>query len=262
MKKTTPLLNKQPLNKKVIWITGASQGIGRATALEAARQGATVVATARNYSNLSSLQLEAAELPGIIIPLTADVTDQSSVESAADFIRNRFGRIDQAILNAGTYIQTPGPDFHSSHMRQHFELNVMGVCYCLDTVIPMMIQQQSGVIAINSSLAGYRGLPASAAYGATKAALINMSESLAIDLHGYGVSVKVINPGFVKTPLTDKNEFPMPFMISSEEAARKILSGIHSSSFEIRFPALFGLIMATLKALPYRAYFYLMRKMV
>ena len=220
-----------------------------------------MVATARSFGNLDRLQNEALDLEGIIIPLPADVTDQDAVIRAADVIMNRFGRVDIAVLNAGTFIKTAGVDFRSTHMRKHFELNVMGVCHCLDALIPVMVEQQSGTIAINASLAGYRGLPAAAAYGASKAALINMAESLYTDLKPEGVDIKVINPGFVKTPLTDKNKFEMPFLMEVESAVEAILSGLNRRHFEIRFPTVFGMIMGLLRVLPYRVYFSVTRRL-
>lgn len=243
------------LKNKVIWITGASQGIGRQLALTMARQGGTVIATARNSGKLDQLQSEALTLEGSIYPLPTDVTRHDEVMRAADVIMTRFGRVDIAVLNAGTFIKTAGVEFRSTHMRQHFELNVMGVCHCLDALIPMMVNQQSGIIAINASLAGYRGLPAAAGYGASKAALINMAESLHIDLKPKGVAIKLINPGFVKTPLTDKNAFKMPFLMDVEPATEAILRGLSRKPFEIRFPTVFGMIMGLLRILPYNAYF-------
>ncbi|WP_062267666.1 SDR family NAD(P)-dependent oxidoreductase [Endozoicomonas arenosclerae] len=251
----------ESLKNKVIWITGASQGIGRQLALTMAKRGGTVLATARSYGNLDRLQHEAQDLEGIIIPLPADVTDQDSVIRAADVIMTRFGRVDIAVLNAGTFIKTDGVDFRSTHMRKHLELNVMGVCHCLDALIPMMVDQQSGTLAVNASLAGYRGLPGAAAYGASKAALINMAESLYTDLKPHGVDVKVINPGFVKTPLTDKNKFEMPFLMDVEPAANAILSGLGNQPFEIRFPKVFGMMMGFLRVLPYRAFFSVTRRL-
>ncbi|WOG27274.1 SDR family NAD(P)-dependent oxidoreductase [Endozoicomonas sp. 8E] len=255
-------MNKLPsLKNKVIWITGASQGIGRQLALTMARQGGTVIATARSFGNLDRLQNEALDLEGIIIPLPADVTRHDEVTRVAEEIMSRFGQVDIAVLNAGTFIKTAGMDFRSTHMRQHFELNVMGVCHCLDALIPTMVNQQSGTLAINASLAGYRGLPAAAAYGASKAALINMAESLYTDLKPKGVDIKLINPGFVKTPLTDKNTFEMPFLMDVEPAAEAILRGLNGKHFEIRFPKVFGMMMGMLRILPYRAYFGVTRRL-
>ncbi|WP_257252372.1 MULTISPECIES: SDR family oxidoreductase [unclassified Endozoicomonas] len=252
---------RRSLKNKVIWITGASQGIGRQLALTMARQGGTVIATARSFGNLDRLQNEALDLDGIIIPLPADVTRHDEVMRAAEVITTRFGQVDIAILNAGTFIKTAGVDFRSNHMRQHFELNVMGVCHCLDALIPMMVNRQSGTLAINASLAGYRGLPAAAAYGASKAALINMAESLYTDLKPQGVDIKLINPGFVKTPLTDKNTFKMPFLMDVESAVDAIVHGLNGKRFEIRFPKVFGMIMGTLRVLPYKAYFGVTRRL-
>ena len=148
-----------------------------------------------------------------------------------------------------------GRRFSSDIIKQQFDLNVFGVSYCLEALIPIMKEQNHGLLAINASLAGYRGLPKSAAYGATKAALINMAECLKLDLHKCGIDVKIINPGFVKTPLTDKNDFQMPFLMDSEQAARAICKGLEGKAFEIRFPAVFAGFIGLLRHLPYKLYF-------
>ena len=200
----------------VIWITGASMGIGKALALELADQGHTVIVSARSRDKLSALVEESHPLPGAIHAYPLDVTCQQSVNDVVTAIQNDFSTIDQAVLNAGTFLPMPGSRFSADVIKQQFDLNVFGVSYCLEALIPVMKQQKRGLIAINASLAGYRGLPKSAAYGATKAALINMAECLKLDLDPYGLDVKVINPGFVKTPLTDKNDFTMPFLMESK----------------------------------------------
>lgn len=246
--------------RPVAWITGASQGIGKALALAMVNQGMTVIASARNRENLETLQKAAAEALGQLKVYPLDVTDQSSVSNCVNYIIDNFGRIDYAILNAGTFIPMHGSEFSAKVMQEHVDLNLMGVCYCIEPLIPAMRHQQQGVIAINASLSGYRGLPLAAAYGATKAALINMAECLRLDLHLSGVDVKIINPGFVKTPLTDKNKFPMPFLVSAEKAAEIIVKGINRSSFEIRFPAFFAFLLRVLQILPYSIYFKIVQR--
>ena len=244
----------------VIWITGASMGIGKALALELANQGHTVIASARSRDKLSALVEESRPLPGAIHAYPLDVTCQQSVNDVVTAIQNDFSTIDQAVLNAGTFLPMPGSRFSADVIKQQFDLNVFGVSYCLEALIPVMKQQKRGLLAINASLAGYRGLPKSAAYGATKAALINMAECLKLDLDPYGLDVKVINPGFVKTPLTDKNDFTMPFLMESEQAARIISNGLVSRKFEIRFPTVFAGTMGFLRRLPYRCYFALVKR--
>ncbi|AMO57747.1 oxidoreductase [Endozoicomonas montiporae] len=246
--------------KNVIWITGASMGIGRALALELASRGHTVIASARSEDKLTTLVEESASLPGSIHAYPLDVTHQQAVNDAVAAIQKDFSTIDQAILNAGTFLPMQGNRFKADVIKQQFDLNVFGVSYCLEALIPVMKQQKQGLLAINASLAGYRGLPKSAAYGATKAALINMAECLKLDLDREGIDVKVINPGFVKTPLTDKNDFHMPFLVDSEQAARVISDGLARSRFEIRFPTLFAGLLGLLKHLPYRCYFALVKR--
>ncbi|MRI31853.1 oxidoreductase [Endozoicomonas sp. OPT23] len=245
---------------KIIWITGASQGIGEALALLTASQGMTVIASARSREKLEQLSARAENLSGEIIPKPLDILDRLSVENTIKSIVENHGDIDLAVLNAGTFIPMDGKEFRADTVKQHLDLNVMGTSYCLEPLIEIMKGQGSGQIAINASLSGYRGLPTAAAYGASKAALINMAECLHLELKSSGVDVRLINPGFVKTPLTDKNTFHMPFLVSSEQAAKNILKGLNGSGFEIRFPTAFAGIMGLLRVMPYRLYFYLAGK--
>ena len=249
-----------PSDAPVVWITGASQGIGEAVAIAMAREGMTVAASARNVERLAALARQSDDLPGRIVPYPLDVTDQPAVNETVNQIIDHHGSIDQAILNAGTYIATPAAEFTSSVVREQMELNLMGVCHCLEPLIATMKKQGKGVIAINSSLAGYRGLPKAAGYGATKAALINMAESLNSELWREGIDIKVINPGFVKTPLTSKNRFPMPFLMEVDKAAEVIVQGMKARHFEIRFPRIFAAMLGLLRHLPYPLYFWLVRK--
>ncbi len=244
----------------VIWITGASQGIGKAVAMAMAREGMIVAASARNAVQLEVLAKHSAELQGKIIPYPLNVTDQNAVHETVNKIIMDHGQINQAILNAGIYIATPAAEFTSSAVRQQVELNLMGVCHCIEPLISIMKTQGKGIIAINASLAGYRGLPKSAGYGATKAALINMAESLHSELTEIGIDIKVINPGFVKTPLTSKNRFPMPFLMEVDKAAEIIVKGMKARQFEIRFPRVFAAFLGILRRLPYPLYFWLIRK--
>ena len=245
----------------VVWITGASQGIGAAVALAMAREGMTIAASARNEEKLSTLVAQSEGLKGNIVAYPLDVTDPNAVNAAVSKIIRDHGQIDQAILNAGTYLPEVAEAFNSQAMRQHVELNLMGVCHCIEPLIPLMKNLGQGIIAINASLAGYRGLPRSASYGATKAALINMAESLRTELPALGIDIKLINPGFVKTPLTDKNRFPMPFLIEADRAAKIIVKGMKSRKFEIRFPSFFAGLLGLLRLMPYPLYFYLVTKL-
>ncbi|USE37190.1 SDR family NAD(P)-dependent oxidoreductase [Endozoicomonas sp. SCSIO W0465] len=249
-----------PANPPVIWITGASQGIGEAVAIAMARAGMVVAASARNVERLAALANQSTDLTGSIAPYPLDVTDQAAVKMTVDKIIAQHGGIDQAILNAGTYIPSPATGFTSDAVRQQVELNLMGVCHCLEPLITYMTGRGKGTIAMNASLAGYRGLPRAAGYGASKAALINMAESLNTELSDVGIDIKVINPGFVKTPLTSKNRFPMPFLMEVDKAAELIVKGMKGRQFEIRFPRIFAAILGLLRSLPYPLYFWLIRK--
>ena len=252
--------NKNAQSSTIVWITGASQGIGEALAMAMAARGMMVLASARNKEHLKSLVNKTANLQGHIFAYPLDITDQSAVSDTVRKIIEDHGRIDQAVLNAGTYIPIDAEHFNSQDIRQQIELNVMGTSYCIEYLLPAMKQQGKGLIAINSSLAGYRGLPKASGYGATKAALINMAESLHSELSDQGIQFKVINPGFVKTPLTDKNRFPMPFLMDADTAADVIIKGLFSKRFEIRFPRVFAGIMGFLRHLPYACYFPIAKK--
>jgi short-subunit dehydrogenase len=245
---------------KVVWITGASQGIGRALALEMASRGWQVAASARNQNLLQTLEQEAIPLSGSIKGFVLDVCDAMACAKTQAEIEQHWGPIQRLVLNAGTHIPTPIDDLQLKDFEQLWQINVLGTLKPLLAALPTMRQHRQGKIAIVASLSGYRGLPTAAGYGASKAALINLAESLHLDLHPSGIQVQLINPGFVKTPLTDRNPFPMPFLISAEEAAKAIANGLDSTKFEIRFPTRFGLIMGFLKLLPYAPYFWLVKR--
>ncbi|MEM6667175.1 MAG: SDR family NAD(P)-dependent oxidoreductase, partial [Pseudomonadota bacterium] len=189
-----------------VWITGASSGIGRALALILAKRGWSVFATARSEDALASL---ASEVPhGQIIPMAADVTDPDAMAATVAAITASHGPIACAVLNAGIYLPVRHAPFEREAYEKSFAVNLNGTINGLAPLIDQMVPRRSGAIYIVSSVAGYSGLPTSAAYGATKAALINMAESLKFDLDNHGVHIGVINPGFVRTPATDSNPFP------------------------------------------------------
>ena len=235
--------------KDVVWITGASSGIGRALALRMARAGYCVAATARRQDALEAL---AREAEGRVLPVAADTTDAASLAAAVTRIENQLGPIGIAVFCAGTYQALMGAELTAAKARPLFELNFMGTVNALEAVLPGMIRRRKGRVAMVASLAGYFGLPTSAVYGASKAALINMAEALRPDLARSGIAVQIVNPGFVRTPLTDKNAFPMPFLMESAEAAEAFYRGLHSNRFEITFPRRFSLILRLLQMLPYR----------
>lgn len=237
---------------KVIWITGASSGIGRALALRLARGGHRVAASARNRDALADLADQAG---GAILPWPLDVTDPAAVAAACSAIERDLGPIDVAVLAAGSHHPVAARDFRAADLAKLVETNLIGVANALEPLMQAMIGRGRGRIAIVSSVAGYRGLPTSAYYGATKAALINLAESLKFDLDRHGVTMQLIDPGFVKTPLTDRNRFKMPCLISPEQAADAIARGLEGSGFEITFPKRFTYVLKLLRCLPYRLYF-------
>lgn len=238
------------------WVTGASGGIGRALTLALADRGWTVHATARSEDELRAL---ADERPGRIIPAPGDVTDAARMAEIVKGIE-ADGALALAVLNAGLYIPMRAQEFEAAVVAKTFAVNVNGVANGLEPVLKAMIARRKGHVAITASVAGYRGLPRAAAYGATKAALIGMAEALAYDLIDLNVRISVINPGFVETEATSVNDFEMPFLMTPEDAAARIVKGLEKPGFEIAFPTRFRLILRALGALPNRAYFAVMRR--
>jgi NADP-dependent 3-hydroxy acid dehydrogenase YdfG len=240
----------------IVWITGAGSGIGRALALRYLRAGAVVAGTARRTETLESLKAEAGRDGERFHAWPADLTDLAATRAAVAGIESGLGAIRLAVLNAGTHVPTPGRHFHAEVVRGLLDSNVMTVANALDAVLPAMLVRRQGMVAINASLAGYGGLPSAAAYGASKAALINMAEALKLDLESSGIAVRLISPGFVRTPLTDRNTFPMPFLMPVDAAAERLWQALENGDgFEIVFPRRFAWLMKALNLLPYRLYF-------
>jgi len=240
---------------RLVWITGGGRGIGRALALRLARDGDTVVVSARDAASLEALSREAEALSGRIVAQPLDVTDRAATARALDAIEAAEGLPDVVVLNAGSHQAMPAARFDAGVFDRLFAVNVMGAVNGLEAIVPRFVARRRGRIAVVSSVAGYFGLPTAAAYGATKAAVIAMCESLRPELAAFGVTVQVINPGFVRTPLTDRNDFPMPFLMEPEAAADRIARGLESGRFEITFPRAFTYQLKLLRALPYWAYF-------
>ena len=232
----------------IAWVTGASSGIGRALALELAGRGWTVIASARNEDALTSLTADAEG--GTIVPLPLDITDRAAVEMAVRTVVTDHGLIDLAILNAGTHIPTPAEDFRSEIVATLVETNLIGTVNCLAALLPSFLARRGGEIAVVASQTGYRGLPTAAAYGATKAALINMCESLRPELELHDVSLRLINPGFIDTPLTRQNPFEMPFLITAEASAKQIVRGLGTRRFEITTAKRMAFAMKLLRLMP------------
>jgi NADP-dependent 3-hydroxy acid dehydrogenase YdfG len=244
----------------IAWVTGASSGIGEGTALELARRGYVVVATARRATALDALTQSAQGMRGRIVPVAGDVTDRSAMVAAVEHIETTIGPVVLAFLNAGTSVPDQAGEFGGDGCRQTFDINVMGTMNCLGPVLTAMLARRKGQIAINGSIAGYGGLPRAAAYGASKAALICYAESMYFSLNRLGITIQMVNPGFVKTPLTDKNSFPMPFLVGLEETSRRICDGFARAGFEITFPKRLSFLLKTLNLLPYPAYFWAVGK--
>lgn len=238
----------------VAWVTGASSGIGRATALELARRGFIVVATARRRAELEALAAE-PDAAGRIRPEEGDVTDAARMSAIVEATESLHGPLSLVFLNAGTYVPDKGVEFDAAMVKRTFDINVGGVANGLEPVLRVMRRRGRGQVAVNASVAGYGGLPKSVGYGPSKAALINMCASLRFSLEPAGITMQVVCPGFVGTPLTDKNDFPMPFIIPVEEAARRICDGFATGGFEIAFPRRMAWLLKALNLLPYALYF-------
>ena len=246
---------------KTVWLVGASTGIGRATATALHAAGARVVVSARGREALDRF---VSEHPGSDA-IALDATDRDAMRDAAQHIARVHGRIDLAMYCAGTYKPMRAPAFELDVALQHVQVNYVGALYMLDAVLPVLQAQakagkDAGHISLVSSVAGYRGLPKSLAYGPTKAALINLAETLHLDLSPEGLGISVINPGFVETPLTAGNDFRMPALITPDEAATAILKGWQAGDFEIHFPKRFTLFLKGLRHLGYGAYFAAVRR--
>jgi NAD(P)-dependent dehydrogenase (short-subunit alcohol dehydrogenase family) len=244
---------------KTIWITGAGSGIGREAALQLADQGATVIASARSADNLETLVKDAKPLAGRVVAKPFDVTQLDVVRETVRAVADDLGLPDLAILNAGTYRPEKTHSLSADTVGAQVATNLMGGVNMIDALLPRFLARGRGHIAVVSSVAGYRGLPSAAGYGATKAALINLCEALRADLVGTGIKVQLVNPGFVKTPLTDKNTFKMPFLMPVETAVRRMIAGLATDRFEITFPKRFTWQMKLMRVLPYALYFPLVR---
>jgi NAD(P)-dependent dehydrogenase (short-subunit alcohol dehydrogenase family) len=246
----------RPAPWQVAWIAGAGSGIGRALVLDLARAGVKVAASARTQANLNQL---AADSPAINA-YALDVTDSAGVARAVEAIESALGPIDLAILSAGSGRLLSGNKFDAATVRETLEVNYMGVVHCLEALLPRMIARGGGHIAIMASVAGYRGMARNGAYAPTKAALINLAECLYPDVARFGVTVSVINPGYVDTPMTRGNKAPMPFLISAEDASTRILSGLKRGRFEIAFPWRIVWLLKFARILPYWLYFWVLHR--
>ena len=236
---------------RVVWIVGASSGIGRATASQLHAAGARVVVSARGAAALNDF---VAGHPGsVALPL--DVADRAATAAALQQLLSLHGKLDLAMYCAGHYKAMRATEFDLDEMQRHLQVNYVGAMYMLDAVLKTVIAQGHGHISLVSSVAGYRGLPKAMAYGPTKAALQQLAETLYLDLHPLGIGVSVINPGFVATTLTAGNAFTMPALLTPEQAASHILQGWARGRFDIHVPQRFTFWLKLLRLLPYGLYF-------
>jgi NAD(P)-dependent dehydrogenase (short-subunit alcohol dehydrogenase family) len=254
-----------PLNPRIrswsdrtVWVIGASQGIGEACARRLLGRGARVAVSARGRQQLQAVVAAAPADRQLVLPL--DVTRPAEIAAAFTSLRTQWGVPDLVLVVAGTHRPVRAWELEGETSRLLVETNLMGVLNVLEAIVPELIAARRGGIGIVASVAGYRGLPTSLIYGATKAALINLSETLYLDLKPRGIHVYLISPGFVKTPLTDRNDFRMPALVSAEEAAEQTILGLEQGRFEIHYPKRFTLVMKLLELLPYRVYFPLVRR--
>jgi short-subunit dehydrogenase len=231
-----------------IWVTGASSGIGAALARELADRGASVAISARDAAKLRAVA------GGRMHVEPVDVGDRAATVAAAAAVRAALGGLDVVVPNAGTWSRFTVDDWDSDAFADQLQTNVMGTVHTLEGVVPTMLADGHGRIVGTASVAGYRGIPGAEAYGATKAALLNLFESLRGSLGPRGVVVQTVAPGFVKTPMTDRNTFPMPFMVSPEQAARAIADGIAKDKAEIVFPLPMMVLMKAARLVPVRAW--------
>ena len=242
---------------KVIWITGASSGIGKALAIKFAKEGWKVAISARRENLLN----EIAKTYNDIFPYPLDVTDSKKCELVFNSIKERFKNVDISVFSTGIHDPKSEKSLDLNKVRQIMEVNFFGTINSVNAVYKYYKERKSGQISIVSSVAGYRGLPAGGAYCASKSALTSFTESLNFDMKRKNVRVSLISPGFIKTPMTDQNDFPMPMIKTPEFAAEEIYNGlVKKNAFEIHFPKSFTFIMKILQILPNWAYFKLVEK--
>jgi len=238
----------------VAWVTGASSGIGAEVAERLAAKGFTVAVTARREDELADLAAKASG-PGRIVAYPGDVTDGPGMEALVKRIEAELGPVALTLLNAGVYLPVEGDALERDNFDKTFDVNLKGTVNCLIPVAAAMRTSGRGQIAIVASVAGYFGLPTAASYGASKAALINLAEALKFDFDNQGITLQVIAPGFVDTPATADNPFPMPFLISVGKAGRRIVEGLESGRFEVTFPRKFTYALKVMRIMPYWLFF-------
>ena len=246
------------MNKKTIWITGGSTGIGRALAIKFASEGWNVAVSARRTELLNDLK----KINENIHPYPLDVTDKEKCNKVFNEIKNKFENIDICFFSTGTWNPKKEKEIDVEQMEEVFKINFFGTVNTIKAVEQYFRERKNGIITIVSSIAGYRGLPNSTGYGPSKSALNNLAESLYFDFKRHNVRVCLVSPGFIKTPMTDKNDFKMPFLKTPEFAADQIYDGlINKNIFEIHFPKALTLTLKFLSFLPSKIYFNLVGRM-
>ena len=246
------------MNKKTIWITGGSTGIGKALAIKFANEGWNVAISARRENLLK----EISEKYENIFSFPLDVTDKSKCKEVFGNIKDKFDNVDICFFSTGTWDPKKEKDIDVEQMEKVFKINFFGTVNSIKAVEKHFKEKNSGIISIVSSIAGYRGLPNSTGYGPSKSALNNLAESLYFDFKRFGVRVCLVSPGFIKTPMTDKNDFKMPFLKTPEYAADKIYDGLTNKNiFEIHFPKALTILLKIFSFLPSKLYFGLIGRM-
>ena len=246
-------------DKKVIWITGASSGIGKALSIKFAQEGWIVAASARREGLLQEL----TKINQNIHSFPLDVTNPEQCKKVFEEIKKKFNNIEISIFGTGIHDPNSEKKFNLDKIRKIMEVNYFGTMNSINSVYDYYNDKKGGQISIISSVAGYRGLPAAGAYCASKSALTSFTESLRFEMIRKNVRVSLVSPGFIKTPMTDQNDFPMPMIKSPEFAAEQIYIGLtKKTGFEIHFPKAFTFFLKFLRILPYRLYLFLIDKFV
>lgn len=237
---------------QVVWLSGASSGIGFALAELLLQKGFRLALTSRREDPLQLLANQAGAERVLLLP--ADVTDRHALATAYEHLRSTWQIPDLVLANAGISLHMEAESLDYEKLRRIQEVNLLGAISMLQLPLQDMLQRGSGHLAGVASLAGYRGLPHAAGYVSSKAGLIAFLDSLRFDVQPYGLAVSVINPGFVRTPMTNRNHFPMPFLVSPERSAQYIWNGLKKGRMEIHYPPAFSFLLKALRGLPYPLY--------
>lgn len=241
-------MSRYELDGKRVWVTGASSGIGKALSTALVDAGARVVLSARNRETLDQQAEQLGRKQAFAVPL--DVTSREANRKAVEQIRWLLGGIDLVILNAGNCEYVDVQRFDAALFERQVQVNFLGMVYGIEAALPLLRESETPYLVGVSSMSAYSGLSRAEAYGATKAAIRNLLQSLRVDLRAENIDVSVVCPGFVETPLTDRNDFPMPFKVSAAQAAEAIIKGIARRRTEIHFPRHFGWLVKLYAALP------------